>query len=423
MAKRPPKRGTKATPPKAVKPTYTPDQIASRPQGWGADGVVGGWQKAPNLDANLWEIGTNVAGRYFARPITELTGLTAPQRQAIAAYDKRAAAQMAQYDAIGNQAYNDTKARADNLTQQLRDIAALSGNQQTSQAAPGIQAGGGQTQTMVNAAGVQQQTAHSEAAQAVARQAATFAAQRALNAPQNARDTVSNAATQYRMKSDASRGQMVTSLQNAVLSAKAAKDKATADLYNNQARVIAAAIAAGAKLSAEEMAQLGANARAQLQSDTTIAANNADNATTGATGAASSNDKVRAQRKKDTAAFVDEVPGLLSGKREIKDQPGGVTVTQKRPKLSPMAVLQQGLARGIPAGPIIATIVAQNPRDTSSAILMWKNNRQKALEVAQVLLRNGVGPVAARKVIARYMNVDVGPYANGKGPGGTSWIP
>lgn len=407
MAKRPPKRGKKVTTPGPVKPTYTPDQIASRPQGWGADGVVGGWQKAPNLDANLWEIGTNVAGRYFARPITELTGLTAPQRQAIAAYDKRAAAQMAQYDAIGNQAYNDTKARADNLTQQLRDIAALSGNQQTSQAAPGIQAGGGQTQTMVNAAGVQQQTAHSEAAQAVAKQAATFAAQRALNAPQNARDTVSNAATQYRMKSDASRGQMVTSLQNAVLSAKAAKDKATADLYNNQARVIAAAIAAGAKLSSEEMAQLGANARAQLQSDTTIAANNADNATTTTTAGATADAKVREQRRKDTLAFVGTIPGLLRGESTDVTGPGGTQQTVKKQPLMPLEVLNLALAKRIPIGPVLQAIVTSNVTTTAG----WRNNRAKARQVRDVLMRNGLPWRTIRQVVATHMNIDLGPQA------------
>lgn len=407
MAKRPPKRGKKVTTPRPVKPTYTPDQIASRPQGWGADGVVGGWQKAPNLDANLWEIGTNVAGRYFARPITELTGLTAPQRQAIAAYDKRAAAQMAQYDAIGNQAYNDTKARADNLTQQLRDIAALSGNQQTSQAAPGIQAGGGQTQTMVNAAGVQQQTAHSEAAQAVAKQAATFAAQRALNAPQNARDTVNNAATQYRMKSDASRGQMVTSLQNAVLSAKAAKDKATADLYNNQARVIAAAIAAGAKLSAEEMAQLGANARAQLQSDTTVATNNADNATTTTTAGATADAKVREQRRKDTLAFVGTIPGLLRGESTDVTGPGGTQQTVKKQPLMPLEVLNLALAKRIPIGPVLQAIVTSNVTTTAG----WRNNRAKARQVRDVLLRNGLPWRTIRQVVATHMNIDLGPQA------------
>lgn len=84
----------------------------------GSAGVIGGWSKEPRLNPDQYEWTQNESGRWFARPRTELTGLSSQQKADIGSFDAQTEAQKARI----TEAYNNyaTQAGAD------RDAAAKS---------------------------------------------------------------------------------------------------------------------------------------------------------------------------------------------------------------------------------------------------------------------------------------------------------
>ena len=91
------------------------------PEGWGPEGVVGGWGRQPSgYDANRWEFGTNSAGRVFARPLTETTGLDPADAARLRSFDAQTAAQQARiqaaYQGLATAAQGDAEAQGRRLT-------------------------------------------------------------------------------------------------------------------------------------------------------------------------------------------------------------------------------------------------------------------------------------------------------------------
>lgn len=82
--------------------TTTRTQARNRlvPREWvGSEGLIGSWAKAPRLDPTAWETMQNPENdRWFARPRTELTGMSPDQVATVRAYDRDTAAQGSRID-------------------------------------------------------------------------------------------------------------------------------------------------------------------------------------------------------------------------------------------------------------------------------------------------------------------------------------
>lgn len=80
------------------------------PREWvGSEGLIGNWAKAPRLDPTAFETTKNAeTGRWWARPRTELTGLTPGQVADVRGYDRETTAQRSRID----QAYADFVAQS-----------------------------------------------------------------------------------------------------------------------------------------------------------------------------------------------------------------------------------------------------------------------------------------------------------------------
>lgn len=107
--------------PGVKRPPRPPDEYIGDPT------VNGPWQKKPNVSRNDFEFAKGPDGKWFTRPVTELTGLTPTQRGQVGAYDAatgRQAARVTQaYDGLATQAGIDATAGA----KALGEFAALAG--------------------------------------------------------------------------------------------------------------------------------------------------------------------------------------------------------------------------------------------------------------------------------------------------------
>lgn len=85
----------------------------------GSEGVIGPWRREPRLDPSRYETTTNEAGRFFARPRTEFTGLDPQAVADIRGFDATTEAQRQRireaYDAYAAAAASDASAGAQNL--------------------------------------------------------------------------------------------------------------------------------------------------------------------------------------------------------------------------------------------------------------------------------------------------------------------
>jgi hypothetical protein len=171
---------------------------------------------------------------------------------------------------------------------------------------------------------------------------------------------------------------------------------------------------------------MGQNARTTQTNETALSMNNDDNTTSSQNNTNTANANASADRRKATSTFVAGVPELIMGKQsETTDANGKTSRTITQQGISPMQVLTQGLAQGIPAGPILGAIMGQS---TPAINKLWrpnagKTNRPKAIQVGNLLLSKGVSAANVRKVVLRYMGIDLGPSGNGKGAGGVDMMP
>lgn len=119
----------------------TPQMLGRLPEGWGGEGVQNVGRARPQFDETRFEASQNSAGRYFLRPITELSGLGPSQVAAIRDMDRRTQGQQGLIRANFNAA-GDTIARdAQNLSAQLASIPGAGGSSIPGSTAASTQAG------------------------------------------------------------------------------------------------------------------------------------------------------------------------------------------------------------------------------------------------------------------------------------------
>ena len=100
------------------------------PREWvGSEGLIGNWARAPRLDPTRFEtLKSEETGRWWARPINELTGLTPGQKADVRGFDRQTSAQQARIDA----AYADFVAQSGQNAaagqQALTGLTALTGS-------------------------------------------------------------------------------------------------------------------------------------------------------------------------------------------------------------------------------------------------------------------------------------------------------
>lgn len=203
------------------------------PEGWGRDGVVGGWGRTPQgYDASQWEFGTNPAGRVFARPITETTGLDPQAVTQLRSFDAQTAAQQARiqaaYAAMAQAAQGDADAQARRLTALTQAAGVTSAAPQ----GPAWAGAGGQVTTQTDPASVALAAQNSQTARTVAGIESMLATQAQSLYPSQARGMGLDAESQYTAKRQSDRTAFLTDARNAA--AKARADQATAEAKRRQ---------------------------------------------------------------------------------------------------------------------------------------------------------------------------------------------
>lgn len=112
------KAGAPAAPPKPKLPTGTTMPLNELPSNFvNRSGVVGGWKEIPvTMNPSDWEFSQNRAGRYFARPVDEFTGLDEGTRRQVGQFDADTAANrtylQSRVEAAGANANADAEAAA-----------------------------------------------------------------------------------------------------------------------------------------------------------------------------------------------------------------------------------------------------------------------------------------------------------------------
>lgn len=221
----------------------TPQMTGRLPEGWGADGVQNVGRARPQFDETRFEMGQNAAGRYFLRPITELTGLGPSQVAAVREMDRRTAGQQ---DLIRGAYQAASTTAAEEATRLAGALGAIPG-------ATGMVSAPSSTAASTGAGDMQRQ-------QDIARNEQTLAATRAaadaaLRAPA-IRQMGQSEADAYATRAAAARASMI------------------GDFGSANARAASDAAATNARLRGQDLNLLGTQLRVGGQ----VQMNNADNA-------------------------------------------------------------------------------------------------------------------------------------------------
>lgn len=356
------------------------------PEGWGMDktpDILGSWASKPNLNVDDYEVEKGLDGKYYARKRTELTGLEPYQKQAIARFDSDTASRSNLMSGVESQAINASRAIGDAGAARMADLASIiQSAAPASQGLGGVSTGGGATQQTQSA----DQQAGANAAGANARLAATQVAagaqQQAQAAPTLAGYAMSSLTNQARSNDSATRQKLLSAFRSSNADALAAKNKSIAQTYTDQARLLAAAIQSGSRITAEQLSQMGQNFRNTQSNETSLANNAADNATSTANTGANNAADARADKVKTTNAFIGKIASRMDGEPStVDDGKGGTKVTIKGGGTGWQQIVNEALAQKIPIGPVLASIKStQRGRglNGNAKFAMWILKRMKA---------------------------------------------
>lgn len=311
----------------------TPGQRKLTPTGFvNTPGVKGPFGKPPRLNPDQWEVTQNEYGQYFARPRTELTGLDPQSVADIKGFDRQTGAQEQRitqsYDAYATQAGADRDAGAAALGNLARLSAAGFADASSGQPAPGPYGGVAAPGLSVAERALPGVLAQGARETSAARSAQTIAGMNQL--PTLARSEGLGARTSYTATRQAKRTDFVSGLRELIAEQQSAAAAAAAK--ESQFRRTAALQARGQNLG------LIGN---QLGSQTTLATNAQDNATTIAT--TNANNASRAGRE-GTSAQADAQAEQYRTPRQIRSAAGRTIGPWKvRPAKPPKgATLEQG---------------------------------------------------------------------------------
>ena len=254
-------RGWTATKIGAPKPPKLPTGISKLPTNElpsnfvNRSGVVGGWKDIPvNMNPADWEFEQNRAGRWFARPVDEMTGLDTATRQQFTNFD------------------NTTNANKTYLTSRV-DAAGANANADADAAAKRMASLGNLVSTGIGnpeIAGAQARLAVNSAALANADGAAGVGL---------ARDAAETRLANYTAARSAQREGGLASARNAVQQAAVEQAKFQYQQEKDAKDLAARLRGQSLGLLSDKLQIEGQNSRAQLASDTDLAQTNANNRT------------------------------------------------------------------------------------------------------------------------------------------------
>jgi hypothetical protein len=374
------------------------------PDGWGMEkgpDIVGSWKAKPNLNSDEFDVQQGTDKKWYGRRITELTGLDPWMRQAVSKWDTDQANRSNLLSGIESQAVNASRTIADAGAARMKDLAALVNAPAQQSQALGAVAGGPQQM----ASGDQQAggIAAGSAAKLAISQMADNANTVAASAPTIAANSIATLANKERSDSAVTRQKLISAFQTTVAEAKAAKSKALAQTYTDQARLLAAAIQSGAKITAEQLNQMGQNARTTQTNETALSMNNDDNTTSSQNNQNTTNSQARADRVKRRDDFVGGIKLRLDGEYTSGiDANGKATSSIKGGTEMPMAVINDAIAQKIPLGPVLAAVAG-------SARGKAIRKPKAAQQILAKMVAAGIPRNTAIAVIARQLGVDLRP--------------
>ena len=379
---------------------------ATLPSGWGmtrGPDVLGSWANRPNLDPTEYEIEQGQDKKFYARKRTELTGLEGYQKQAIAKWDADAAARSGLMSGVETQAVNASRAIGDSGAARMADLATLIQASPQSQALGGVSTSGGTTQQTSSPDQAASGEAAGSAARLAAVQMATSAQEQAKNAPTLAGYSMASLTNQARSNDSATRQKLLSAFRQSNTEAQSAKDTAIARTYSDQARLLAAAIQSGARLTAEQIQQMGENFRTTQSNETSLANNAADNETSVTNTTTTANNDARAKRVQTTNDFVGKIVNRIDGVLSTTvDSTGKETEKLTGGGEMPMSLINEALSRKIPLGPVLSAIAGTN---RGKAI----RKPRTAMQIYQKMIAAGIPRRTALLTIQRNLGVNLAP--------------
>lgn len=376
------------------------------PEGWGMNktpDILGSWANKPNLNVDEYEVEKGLDGKYYARKRTELTGLEPYQKLAVSKWDTDSANRSNLMSGVESQAINAATTIGNAGSARMSDLASIIQAAPQSQGLGGVQSGGGMTQQTQSADQRASALSAGANAQLAATQMATAASQQAKNAPTLAGYAMASLANKARSDDSATRQKLISAFRSSNAEAKAAKDEAIAQTYTDQARLLAAAIQSGARITAEQLSQMGQNFRTTQTNETSLANNAADNATSTANNAATTGAQARQDAAKRRDEFVGNIAYRIDGTLTTGvNADGKPTESLKGGTDMPMSVINDAISQKIPLGPVLAKVAGTNRGKVIK-------KPRIAMQILQKMLAAGIPRATAIDTIRRNLGVNLAP--------------
>lgn len=274
----------------------------------------GSYKKEPALNPDDWVTQTGRDGRYYAVRRTELTGLDPDSKRMVRDFDTTTTGQAGRIQQAYDAQANDAQAREAVNRQALADYARNTGVVQNPNDPTAVAVGRAMGQSNAAAGGPE--------------------VVRGLDMPAVLRASGVSAVERYRAGRASDRTQMLTGIRSSIADAQAARDKAAADLRDQNLRTLVALSGQDASMqrallsgNVQLAGQQAANDRAQLSADTSVA----NTATREAGQDRRTAARIKAARDKDAAKL--KAAGMTPAtRRTLADKAlkmvSGVPVTQ-----------------------------------------------------------------------------------------------
>lgn len=378
----------------------------SLPTGWGmtrTPDILGSWAAKPNLDPTDYEIEQGQDKKYYARKRTELTGLESYQKEALKKWDSDSTNRGTLLTGAEQQAVNAASTIGNAASGRMSDLAGIIQSAPQSQGLGGVSTGSGVTQQTGSADQRAAALSAGAGAQLAATQMATSAAEQAKSVPTLAAYSMASLANKARSDDSATRQKLLSAFRASNAEAAAAKDEAIAQTYTDQARLLAAAIQSGGRITAEQLSQMGQNFRTTQTNETSLANNAADNATSTANNDATAGAQANRDAAKRRDDFVNNISYRIDGQLTTGvNADGKPTESLKGGTDMPMAVINDAISQKIPLGPVLAKVASSNRGKVI-------RKPRIAMQILQKMLAAGIPRATAVLTIQRNLGVNLSP--------------
>jgi hypothetical protein len=214
----------------------TPQMTNRLPEGWGGEGVQNVGRARPQFDETRFEAAQNAAGRYFLRPLTEMSGLGPQQVAALRDMDTRTSAQQDLIRGSFASAADTAATEAQGLSARLAAIPGATG-MTSAPSSTSASTGAGTDQRL-------QDIARSEQTLAATRASADAA----LRAPAIRQQGIS-AANDYGTQAQAARAQMMAGFRGSNAESAAAQESLNARLRSQDLNLLGVQLRTGGQIS------------------------------------------------------------------------------------------------------------------------------------------------------------------------------